>query len=237
MDKKGKKVLVVASVILVLITLFVMIRYGFNHKDVFTNIDQFKTLVVSYGNFSFLMFLFIQIIQIVFFFIPGEVVQVAGGYIFGPYVSFLLCIIGAIIGSAIAFLITRKLGKPFLQKICGKNNLWLINRLDKSKDDKKKHRDPKKLIFILYLIPGVPKDLLAYICGVADISLKDFLILSTFGRAPALFFSCMIGNQVSIRNWTEIITISVAFLVVFGILFLLTRKHISRIKREEESEA
>lgn len=236
MNKMGRRILVIVSSILALIILLIMMKYGFNHKSMFTNVEQFKTMVNSYGSFSFLVFLFIQIIQIVFFFIPGEVVQVAGGYIFGPYVSFLLCIIGAIIGSAAAFLITRKLGKPFLQKICGKNNLWLVKKLDKNKMGERKGRDPRKLIFILYLIPGIPKDLLAYICGVADISLKEFLIISTIGRAPALFFSCMFGDQVSTKNWTYIIFLTAIFILIFGALFLVTRKHINKIKREAERE-
>lgn len=235
MDKKVKKILVILTALIVVFILGIMIKYGINHKSIFTNIDQFKALVISYGNFSFLAFLFIQIIQIVFFFIPGEVVQVAGGYIFGPYISFLLCIVGAVMGSALAFLITRKFGKPFLKRICGKENLWLVKKLDCSKENNKKLRDPKKLIFILYLIPGVPKDLLAYICGVADISLKDFLILSTVGRAPALFLSCIFGNEMSRQNWTEIIVLSVVVFLVFGALFIITRKQLNKMKHDVES--
>ncbi|MGL5616444.1 MAG: TVP38/TMEM64 family protein, partial [Sarcina sp.] len=186
-NKYIKGIAITFLVIIAIVLGFVLFKYGINHKTIFTNIDEFKEVILSYGSFSFLAFLFIQILQIVLFFIPGEAVQVAGGYIFGPYISFLLCISGAVIGSAITFLVTRKFGKPFLQKICGKDNLWLVKKLDSSKSGEKKHNSHRKLIFALYLIPGVPKDLLGYICGVADISLKDFLILSTVGRAPALF--------------------------------------------------
>ena len=209
--------------------------------------NQIKELVLSYGHYSTLVFVILQILQIIIFFIPGEVVQFAGGYIFGPYLSFLLCIIGVVIGSAITFSISRKFGKPLLEKIVHKDSLWIVRKLEDAKHhreekhpNKKKKRHPKTIIFILYMIPGIPKDILGYISGIADISLKEFLIVSTIARSPALFVSCFFGDKLEVIK-DKILSESLGFnaMLIIGVIvaiagiFFLGRKLIQKMKEED----
>ena len=70
-------------------------------------------------------------------------------------------------------------------------------------------------MFIMYLIPGIPKDILGYICGVTDISLKDFIIISMIGRTPALFISCFFGHNISKDNLIMLVVIGIICGVVF----------------------
>lgn len=192
-----------------------------------SNPQKIKNFVLSYGNYSILVFIIIQVLQIIIFFIPGEVVQFAGGYIFGPYLSFLLCIVGSVIGSGIAFSITRRFGKPFIEKIVSKDSLWIIKKLDAAKHHReerhpgkvKKHH-PKRIIFILYMIPGIPKDILAYISGISDISLKEFLIVSTIVRAPALFISCFFGTKLEVIK-NKLLSQGLFLNIIIGVIVVI----------------
>ena len=247
-NKEYKKYLKWIGVIAILV-IAVPIIMNFNKwVNFLSDPNRIKELILSYGNYSMLVFVFLQVIQIIIFFIPGEVVQFAGGYIFGPLLSFLLCIIGVVIGSAVTFSISRKFGKPFVEKIVSKNSLWIIRKIENVKHHREEihphkstHKKPRAIIFILYMIPGVPKDILGYICGIADISLKEFLILSTVARTPALFISCFFGDKLDKLKdyftgedmWFWIIG-TVIFVVIILIILYFSRKFINKLKKDVE---
>lgn len=228
MNKKLGKI--ISSIIVVALLLGIGVftyDYFREYTYLFKSPEQIKELILGYGSFSFLAFIVIQILQIIIFFIPGEVVQIAGGFVFGPIFGFVLSIIGILIGSAFTFQISRILGKPFVEKICNKSNSWLIQKLEKNAHNDK---GVAKVIFILYLIPGIPKDLLGYICGISDITLKQFLILSTVGRTPALLFSCFFGHSIGLDSVSTLIMLTIAFVIIFSITLMFSRKYIGKMK-------
>lgn len=246
MSEKTKKYIKWTVIVVAIIAVLIPVFKNFDKWVHFiSDPEKIRALVLSYGHYSVLAFVALQILQIIIFFIPGEVVQFAGGYIFGPYLSFLLCIIGVIIGSAVTFSISRKFGKPLLEKIVHKDSLWIIKKLEAAKHhreekhpNRKKH--PKTIIFILYMIPGIPKDILGYISGIADISLKDFLIVSTVGRAPALFMSCFFGDKLDIikdkilsQSIGTNIAIVVAIILVIACIYFIGKKLVKKIKDED----
>ena len=252
MDRQNKKYMkylkwAVGIAILAIIVIPVVMNYD-KWMHFLSDPNKIKELVLSYGHYSMLVFVFLQIVQIIVFFIPGEVVQFAGGYIFGPYLSFLLCIIGVVIGSAVTFSISRKFGKPFVEKIVSKDSLWIIQKIEAAKHHreethphKKRKKHPKTIIFILYMIPGIPKDILGYISGIADIGLKEFLIVSTIARSPALFVSCFFGDKIYLLKdyftgedmWLWIGG-AVVLLIIVGIIFYISRKFVNKMKEDVE---
>lgn len=238
---------IVAIIAIIAIMIPVMMNFD-KWMHFLNNPNKIKELVLSYGHYSIFVFVFLQIIQIVVFFIPGEVVQFAGGYIFGPYLSFVLCIIGIIIGTSITFTISRKFGKPFVEKIVSKDSLWIIRKIEAAKHHreethphKKRKRHPKTIIFILYMIPGIPKDILGYISGIADISFKEFIIVSTIARSPALFISCFFGDKLEVIKecftgsdmWFWI-GVAAAVGVLVLIVLYYSRKYINKLKEDVE---
>lgn len=207
-----------------LILILAFREYLIEYAHYFKNPEELRSLILSFGQYSFLAYIGIQIAQIIVFFIPGELVQIAGGYIFGSLGGYGLSIVGILIGSAISFIIARVLGKKFVQRIVFSEDKWLFKKIDEIK----KHPEKlKKLIFILYLIPGIPKDILGYICGVTDISLKDFLIISTVARTPALFISCFFGNNISRDNLGMLALIGVVCGVIFVVSIIKGKKFIA----------
>ncbi|MGL4656655.1 MAG: TVP38/TMEM64 family protein [Sarcina sp.] len=246
---KNKKYLMWGIAILIILAIGIPVIINFDSwMNFLSDPNKIKDLVLSYGHYSIFIFVFLQVIQIVVFFIPGEVVQFAGGYIFGPYLSFILCIIGILIGNAITFSIARKFGKPFLERIVHKDSLWIIKKIesvkqhrDEANHHKVKKNHPKTIIFILYLIPGIPKDILSYISGISDMSLKEFLVISTIARSPALFVSCFFGDKLdNLKGYFtgEDMWLWITGTAVLGVFVLIglyySKRYVNKLKADVE---
>lgn len=171
---------------------------------------QFEEWVNSLGILGVGVMLLIQIAQIVIAFIPGEFVQVMAGVMYGTWGGLALCLVGCVFASAIIFALIRKLGRDFVVKFFGEDQLQKYDFLqDSSKLE--------TLVFILFLIPGLPKDLLTYIVPLTPISMRNFLLLSTIGRIPGMVASTLIGSSVSDANWPLIIGVFVVVIVIAGL--------------------
>lgn len=150
----------------------------------FSDPAEFKNYINSFGIFGRAAFLALQIIQIVIAFIPGEVVQVGAGYAYGAFEGTVLCLVGAAIASAIVFLLVKKVGTRIVYLFVSREKMESLKFLN---DEQKLGR----LIFILFLIPGAPKDVLTYLVGLTRIRLYEFLIISLTARTPALLLSTL----------------------------------------------
>jgi len=85
--------------------------------QMYTNPDEIRTFIEGFGIFGPLVFIFFQFLQVIIFFVPGAVFTIAGGYLFGTFVGTVYSIIGTMIGSILVFLVSRKYGRPFVEKI------------------------------------------------------------------------------------------------------------------------
>jgi uncharacterized membrane protein YdjX (TVP38/TMEM64 family) len=202
-----------AYLILILIAAFlVFIAYEYygQHFRELRNPKNIKAIILSYGEYSLFAFLAMQIIQVVAFFIPGEVMQIAGGYIYGAFIGGILTLLGITLGSAIVYGISRRYGKPFIRKIISEKQLNFFDKLLRL-------GSVNYIVFLLYLIPGIPKDVLAYICGISDITFKNFMLYSTIGRIPGIFISTYFGA----RMYTGHKGVLVVIAVIMSILFII----------------
>ncbi len=142
--------------------------------------------VQSFGPWAPLAFIGIEIIQIVAAFIPGAPVDVMSGILFGAFWGIIWCFIGIFIGTVIVFFLVRKFGRPLVYKLFTKEKTDRIRILS----------DEKKLlitIFILFVIPGTPKDFLTYIAGLTKIKPSKFFITAAVARVPAMSCSVLMG--------------------------------------------
>ena len=172
--------------------------------------QKLKMEVTSFGLIGCLLVLCIQIIQIVIAFIPGEPVEILAGALYGWAGGVFLCLLGCVIASSGIFIISKRFGAFFAE------NLIRTGRLDKFtflKDTKKL----ETIVFILFLIPGTPKDMLTYIVGTSSMKLIPFLVISTLARLPSVLSSTIIGSAMRQGQW--IMSASVfAFTAVLGIV-------------------
>jgi uncharacterized membrane protein YdjX (TVP38/TMEM64 family) len=147
-----------------------------------------------------------QFAQVVIFIIPGEITQLAAGYVFGLWRGFLYSVLGILAGSAFNFYFARIVGRPALSRLVGPATLEKVDRvLENAKG--------KSAMFLLFLLPGAPKDALSYGAGLTEITLTEFLVVSTLGRAPALLASILIGSHASRQNYAAMIATGIAVIL------------------------
>ncbi len=188
----------------------------------------------QYESESIILYVVFQVIQIVVSVIPGQFFQIAAGYLFGFLWALVYAMAGAIVGTGLAFLIARLLGRDFLHIFFGEEKMaYYIEKLNSPA--------AYRLVFFLYLIPGIPKDMICYAAGASEMKFKPFLLLASIGRLPGMIGSLIIGTMVEQGNYVGVGII--AGLAVIGfILCIIYRKKIDAFldkihsKHEEHKE-
>ena len=186
--------------------------------------EALRAWVEGYGAAAPLAFILVQVVQVVIFAIPGEFPQLAAGYLFGTPAGIAYTLVGAAIGSAIGFLAGRVLGRPFLRVIMSEERRAQFEELIIS---------PRGIstLFLLYLIPGIPKDVLSYIAGIGPIRLWFYLVASTAGRIPGVALSVITGAAAAERKWLLAgIVIGIA-VVLFGAGLLMRKQLLNLLQR------
>lgn len=203
--------------LLIIITLILCYKYR-SYIYLMNNPEELKDFINSFGYYGIIVFMLFQIFQVIIFFIPGEVMQVAGGWIYGTFGASILSIIGINIASIFVFLISKRFGRPFVEKVVAEKQLKNIEMALSSKK-------LNLIVFLIYFLPGIPKDASIFVCGISRISLKNFLIYSTLGRIPALVFSCYLGSSMISQN-KIIIILLVSIVAVFGLIGLFKGEYL-----------
>lgn len=166
------------------------------------------------GPVGFLILLGLQFLQIVVAFIPGEIVQVAAGLLYGPWVGALIILLGSVVSSAFIFVLVHKLGAPFVQSMVP------TKHLEKFREFEAKGR-LNAIVFILFLIPGLPKDVFTYLVPLTDMRMRTFVVLSNVGRAPGVLVSTYAADGLAEGRIVEsaIIFGVAAVVAVLGVVF------------------
>lgn len=182
------------------------------------NQAAFEAWISALGIAGPLVLFGIQVLQIIIAFIPGGPVEILSGVLYGTIGGTAICLAGCIAASTLTFSVSRKFGRKLLYLFItpGKVESW------KWLEDSAKI---ETVIFLLFFIPGTPKDLLTYIVGITKLSLSKFLILSTFARLPAILSSAMMGSTMRQGEWK----VSLAVFLVTGILGLVGISYKDRI--------
>jgi uncharacterized membrane protein YdjX (TVP38/TMEM64 family) len=163
----------------------------------------------------------IQFLQVVFFMVPGEITQIAAGYVFGTWLGLLYSVIGILLGSAFDFAFARAVGRPVVRKVLGERTLQRV-------DDVLTTHKGQSAVFLLFLLPGMPKDAMSYGAGLTSLKLGEFIAISGLGRLPALLFSTMIGAQLYDRDYTAVaIIVAVGALVSVGFFLYEKRRRVT----------
>jgi uncharacterized membrane protein YdjX (TVP38/TMEM64 family) len=179
---------------------------------IFSSPERVEAWIEQVGMAGAIAFVLVQFVQVVIFVIPGEVVQIAGGYLFGTVFGVLYSLIGISAGSLFNFFLARLLGVPFVEAVFPEKHVEQFRRVAES---------PKAKIgfFLFFLIPGIPKDILCYVAGVSPLGPVAFFVISMTGRLPALVGSNIIGEAASAQQWPLAIGIFAASVVLFGLGF------------------
>jgi len=153
-----------------------------------------------------LIYVGVQILQVFVAFIPGEVVEIAGGLAFGAIEGMILSLIGVAIGSSVIFMLTKTLGMRFVELFVSRDK---INELRFIRNGK----NLEWIVFYVFFIPGTPKDLLTYVVGLTRMKLLPFLVISLLARVPSVLSSTWGGDAIMNGEYTKAIVI---FAVALG---------------------
>lgn len=169
------------------------------------------------GPKSYLIFIGIQILQVIFAFIPGEAVEFASGYLFGAFWGTILCLIGVAVATAIVFALTRVLGRKFTEIMLDKKDLKKLKFLNNEKN-------LEWLFAILYFIIGTPKDVITYFAGITKIKFSVFMVISTFCRIPSILTSAVAGQALGEENYLlSIIIFAISAVVALAGYFIYNK--------------
>ena len=203
----------VAFVVIVGIVVAVMWPYI---ADVFTEggVDRLVERVRDAGVGGVFILLGMQLLQIIVAFIPGEVVQLAAGLMYGPWLGALIILVGCVISSALVYKLVHALGAPFVQSMVSTEHLEKFHAFEESgKLD--------VVVFVLFLIPAMPKDVFTYLVPLTDMKMGRFLVLATIGRIPGVLASTYVAHGLSQGEMVGpiAIVVVVAALAVVAVVF------------------
>lgn len=146
-----------------------------------------RDLILSYGFLSYTVGLGLQILQVFVALLPGELIELALGYSFGFFGGTLICLLGIAIATLPVFLLTKRFGMRFVEIFFDREKIESLAFINNEKK-------LKGLVFLLFFIPGTPKDLLTYFIGLTPLSISEFLILTLLARIPSIVTSTASGS-------------------------------------------
>jgi len=210
--------LVLAGVILV--TLIVVTAFFWQPLiELFSNPERARELVANSGPWGPLIFIAMQVAQVVVAPIPGQVTGFIGGLLFGWVWGTVFTMIGAAIGFTLIFVLARKLGRPFVEYFVDKKLLAKFDYLIESHG--------VLVFFLIFLLPAFPDDIICYIAGLTTIKIRTLVLISLLGRLPGNLLLSITGAGVAESNM-QLVGIAIIILVVVAVVGFIQRKRIER---------
>ena len=184
--------------------------------------EKLRVFLTSLGPLSFIGFILLQALQVVAAPVPGEVTGLIGGYLYGPVLGLVLSTLGLTLGSWLAFFLSKTFGRPFVDRFVSRNTL--------DKYDYLLHHKGAFLVFVLFLIPGFPKDILCYILGLGHLNTKEFLVISTVGRFAGTVLLTFGGSYLRNHQYREF-SVLLGIAVVVAFFAMVYKEKMERIFR------
>lgn len=171
--------------------------------------DGIRAVVDRFGPAAPLAFVLLQAAQVVFAPIPGQVVAFAGGYLFGPVWGTVYSVIGATLGSYVVFRLSRRFGRPYVDRIV---EPAALARFDAAVDEAGAYA-----LLVVFLVPGLPDDVVCFAAGLTNIDLRTFLAVSVVGRLPGYLLVTVAGADLAAARPDR----ALGLLAAIGLLSLL----------------
>lgn len=217
--KKNKKTIFIAIICMILMGVVCLILYE-PMMNFLKDPEALKKQLESYGLFGGFILVLVMTLQVVFVFLPGEIIEVLAGFIYGPMEGMLLCLLGAALGSIIIYMFVRKWGIKFIDKLLGKGKLDQVSFL--------KNNDKLDiLLFIIFFIPGTPKDIITYFIPLTDMKLSKFLVITSIARIPSVISSTIGGNALGLAQYefTILVFTVTGIFSLIGLYFYKVKIH------------
>jgi len=159
-----------------------------------------KQTLREWGALAPVIFIGLQALQVIIAPIPGELTGILGGYVFGEWVGLFYSTIGLTLGSVVAFAVGRWLGAHYVQRLVSPD-IW--RRLGFIVE-----AEGVILCFVIFLIPGLPKDMACYLFGLSPMPFWVFAVVSTLGRIPGTWVLSAQGAHTASGDYVEVILLT-----------------------------
>lgn len=179
------------------------------------------------GTLSPVVFIALQILQVLIAPIPGEFTGLVGGFVFGQAWGFCYSTIGLTIGSLAAFGVGRSLGTPLVKRLVGQRAWDQLGRATEPSG--------RLLCFVVFFVPGLPKDMACYVFGIGRMPGWIFAALSTLGRLPGTWVLSAQGAHAATGQWIEFVAVVAGVIVVGAPLYWQRSRIVGWAKRVGEA--
>lgn len=221
-ERNKKAVAILKFGILILVLIGIPIYIYFFHRDFLKSLSDFDVIKSYFENNKIVMafvYMGMQCLQIVISMVPGQWLQIAAGYFYGIPMAYTMSVAGAVLGTVTSYYLAKVLGRDAMYLFFGKNKIdELILRLNSKK--------AMIIIFIIFLIPGIPKDICSYGAGLSNMKLKAFLAVSLLGRTPGMLGSVIIGRQLYTQSYVGAVIVG-ALAIIACLAGVIYRKKIN----------
>ena len=182
-----------------------------------------RAFVSDHAFVSRLAMLGINIVQVLLAFLPGEPVELASGYAFGFWEGTALCLVASGLATSMIYWATRRWGWKLVGLFFDRS---LFDRFSWLKSAKRL----ELIMFIVFLIPGTPKDFLTYFAGLTNMRFLPVVLIATFGRIPSIVTSTIAASAVGSGNWPLVACTLVASAFLLAVGGLMYRRLRSRTR-------
>ena len=213
----------ISTIILVIVAVFVTWFFNKILSPYLSSAKELRAFLEHYGWQGRFILLGIQCIQVLVALIPGEAIELGAGYAYGAVEGMLICLVGIALSSSLIFLLVKKCGTPLVEIFIPREKIRQLRFINTS-------RKLKRLVFLLFFIPGTPKDLLTYFVGLTDMNLGQFLCISLIARIPSIVSSTISGQMLGDENYLVAVVIYgitgvISIAGYWGYSFYMKRHH------------
>ncbi len=189
--------------------------------------EKFRGWVESRGNWGRFIFIGMMMFQVLIALVPGEPLEIGAGYAFGAVEGTILCVIGVTLGSLLVFGLVRRFGMRLVEVFFDTGRIKQLKFLQNEKR-------LDLITFLVFFLPGTPKDLLTYFVGVTDIKLSKFILIVSVARLPSIITSTVGGSALGIGRY-ELAVIVFGATVIISLLGLFIYNRICKLRAKKNN--
>ncbi len=219
-EKKKSKLRLAIQIILGILALVFCVVLCVLMFQFVTETAQMEAFMNKHPYVGRAIYVLMSFLQVVIALIPGEPVEIAGGYVFGAVEGTILYLVGATLGSLLVFSVVRKFGSSLLEVFFPRKNIKSLRFLQNS-------RRRNILLSFIFILPGTPKDLLCYFAGLTDIRFGVWFWVCSMGRLPSIITSMVGGDALETKSYMDAVVVFAATILI-SIIGMLIYKGICK---------
>ncbi len=227
-ETKRKIIGAVVLTAIVIASAIVYVRVGKPLTEMVKDTDRLRSWVEEKGWGSRLIYVAAVCLQVLVAVIPGEPLEMAAGFAFGPIEGALICMGGIALGSMIVFGLVRVFGMKLVEIYFSREKIESLKIM----------QNPKRMFLVfasLMILPGTPKDLLTYCAGLTKISWATWLLISTVGRIPSLITSTLGGHAIAEGHYLQAAIIFIVTSLLCGAgLYVFAKVKTDKIEKKDK---